>query len=213
MVSGGTDRVLEADLDVAVCLEFANTVAWHAADEPEERLTSYADLLAWGQAQGILSPEAAGRLRWAASRRPAAAAATLAQAVGLREAIYRAFVAASERREPDVADLATLNAALAQAVTNLQIVPAAGGYRYAWGGDEDALGRMLWPVARAAAELLTGDELSRVRQCANHPCGWLFVDRSRARSRRWCDMASCGNRVKARRHHARRRRASDTESG
>ena len=67
----------------------------------------------------------------------------------------------------------------------------------------------LWPVVWSAVELLTADALRRVLECANDPCGWLFVDLSRNRSRRWCDMRDCANKVKARRHHARTKRARD----
>ena len=68
---------------------------------------------------------------------------------------------------------------------------------------------MLGPVARSAAELLTSDRLDRLRQCESEKgCGWLFVDGSRNRSRRWCDMSDCGNRAKARRFHRRHRRGS-----
>jgi predicted RNA-binding Zn ribbon-like protein len=56
-------------------------------------------------------------------------------------------------------------------------------------------------VARAAGELLTSPEPRVVRACPGRGCGWLFLDR-RGR-RRWCDMAVCGNRAKARRHAAR----------
>ena len=60
---------------------------------------------------------------------------------------------------------------------------------------------MLWPVAHSAAELLISDDLDRVKQCADdRGCGWLFVDTSRNRSRRWCSMESCGNRAKVQRH-------------
>jgi predicted RNA-binding Zn ribbon-like protein len=68
---------------------------------------------------------------------------------------------------------------------------------------------MLWPVARSAADLLTSQEQSRVRECAASDCGWLFLDLSRNRSRRWCDMETCGNRTKARRHYARSKQEQD----
>jgi len=41
-----------------------------------------------------------------------------------------------------------------------------------------------------------GPDAARIRQCGDPPCTRLFVDTSRARSRRWCDMAGCGNRAK-----------------
>lgn len=64
---------------------------------------------------------------------------------------------------------------------------------------------MLWPVARSAADLLVSPDLARVRKCAGPTCDWPFVDMSRNRSRRWCDMRECGNRAKARRYSVRHR--------
>ena len=66
----------------------------------------------------------------------------------------------------------------------------------------------LWPVAHAAANLLVSDQVSRVRMCASDSCDWLFLDLSRNQMRRWCDMKTCGNRVKARRYYERSREGS-----
>ena len=67
---------------------------------------------------------------------------------------------------------------------------------------------MLWPVAHSAAGLLTADDLARVRECAAEHCTWLFVDHSKNRSRRWCDMQSCGNAAKVRRYRSRKQLTS-----
>jgi len=63
----------------------------------------------------------------------------------------------------------------------------------------------LWPVAWSAADLLTSGRVARVRACADRRCGWMFLDASRSRRRRWCSMEACGNRAKARRHYRRQR--------
>ncbi|MBI2081511.1 MAG: CGNR zinc finger domain-containing protein, partial [candidate division NC10 bacterium] len=102
-------------------------------------------------------------------------------------------------------DLAVLNAALAEALPLLGLVPEGNGFTWEWTANGQRLDRMLWPVARSAAELLTSGELARVRECEAESCAWLFMDRSRNRSRRWCDMKTCGNRTKARRHYERKR--------
>ena len=68
--------------------------------------------------------------------------------------------------------------------------------------DERVAGRRL---ALAVADLLASPDLSRVGRCANEPCGWLFVARTRSRTRRWCTSAGCGNRERARRHYEQRR--------
>ncbi|TMI77299.1 MAG: hypothetical protein E6H05_00485 [Bacillati bacterium ANGP1] len=62
----------------------------------------------------------------------------------------------------------------------------------------------MWPVVWAASELLTSADVRRVRQCqSDDGCGWLFIDRSKNGTRRWCSMSVCGNRAKARRHYER----------
>jgi predicted RNA-binding Zn ribbon-like protein len=80
-----------------------------------------------------------------------------------------------------------------------------------WRGDESGLDGILWPILRSAARLLTDGDHSRLGQCADdRGCGYLFYDTSRNRSRRWCDMNSCGNRAKSQRHYARHRTAAST---
>jgi len=72
-----------------------------------------------------------------------------------------------------------------------------------WAEGGKALDCVLWPIARSAADLLTEGPLGAIRRCEGKGCGWLFLDTSRNRTRRWCDMRICGNRAKARRHHER----------
>lgn len=189
-------------------LDFTNTVAWHAGDYPQERLTSYADLVAWSQHTGILTDQEAQCLLKEAARRPGEATAVLERAIALREVIYRIFSAISGGRPPEAADLATLNAELSHAMARSQIFPTAEDFAWEWVGAEDVLDRMLWAVVRDAADLLTSDDLDRVGECAGDGCGWLFLDLSRNRSRRWCAMKDCGNRAKARRFYKRRRAAN-----
>jgi predicted RNA-binding Zn ribbon-like protein len=193
--------------EAAVCLDFANTVGG-SRERPRETLHSYADLVAWSWSAGLILPAEADRLLAAAAADPAAAAAVYARAIALREAIYRLFSAVAAGRSPAAADLAQLNAALATALGRLRVAPAPDGFAWTWHtGDGLPLDRPLWPLAHAAAALLTGESLDRVRECASPTCAWLFIDHSRNRSRRWCDMADCGNRAKARRHYERRRAA------
>ncbi|MBI1881537.1 MAG: ABATE domain-containing protein [Chloroflexi bacterium] len=187
------------------CLNFANTVGGRRPDRPREYLHTYSDLVAWSRHAGILTDTAARRLVDEAERRPAEATQVLARALGLREAIYRIFSAIAAGGAPIVADLAILNDALPEALARLQVTPAEDGFTWNWRADEAALDSMLWPVVCSAGELLTSTELARVRECDGETCSWLFLDTSKNRSRRWCDMRDCGNRAKARRHYSRKR--------
>jgi predicted RNA-binding Zn ribbon-like protein len=188
-----------------LCLDFANTVDWRGSDEPVEFLTSYSELVAWSQQVGVLTEHQAQLLRQEAAGRPLDAVAVLERATALRETIYRILSAISHGYAPQGADLAILNAELSRALAQSRIVSAAEGFVWDWAGGEDTLDRMLWPVVHDAANLLTAEELSRVGQCSDDRCGWLFLDMSRNHSRRWCSMEDCGNRAKARRHYRRSR--------
>jgi len=187
-----------------VCLDFANTSDWHASERPQENLASYDDLVTWGEQAGILSEEQAGRLRHSAAQQPEDAAGVFHQAITLREAIYRIFSSLYAGRPVPPAELRLLNAELTKAMPYLELRVQEDGIGWRWSEGGAGLDRMLWPVARAAAQLLTSDHLDRVRECEDERgCGYLFIDQSKNRSRRWCSMDSCGNRAKARRHYAR----------
>jgi predicted RNA-binding Zn ribbon-like protein len=187
-------------------LDFANTAEWHASSQPLEKLKSYSHLVAWSRAAGLLTEREAQHLLADSEDHPDKASAALTKAIELRETIYRIFSAVANGKEADTTDLEKLCAAHTEASTRTQIVPTPNGFEWDWVAGKESLDRMLWPIARAAATLLTSEDLDRLGQCADdRGCGWLFLDTSRNRSRRWCSMESCGNRAKARRHYRRQK--------
>ena len=188
-----------------LCLDLANTLNDRPADPPTELLNSYGDLVNWGRQADILTESEAARLVHFGTCHPAEAALVLIRAIALREVIYRTFSAVASGRSPEEADLADLNVALAEALSLSRIVPKEGRFVWDSAADQDSPDRMVLAVARSAADLLTSEELDRVRICDGHDCLWLFMDTSRNRSRRWCDMKSCGNRAKARQHYQRKK--------
>ena len=197
-----------------LCLDFANTADWHASDHPKEQLNRYSDLVSWAQRAGILTDREAQKLSQESVRRPTEAAAVLERAIVLREVIYRIVSAVAGDRPLDEADLATLNKTLSRALARLQITRAGGRFVWGWSGTETALDRMIWPLTRSVADLLTSRKLARVGQCADdRGCGFLFLDMSRNLSRRWCDMKDCGNRAKAKRHYDRKRNTNKVSAG
>jgi predicted RNA-binding Zn ribbon-like protein len=189
-----------------LCLDFANTVSDHDSDSSRDYLVSYAALLSWSEHADILPHSVSRRMREKAERRPAEAKRVLERATALREALFRIFMATSADRTPQPQDLALLNEHLAHALSHSQILSFRSAFEWGWQSPEDALDQMLWPIARSAADLLTSDRLSRVRECEGDLCGWLFVDLSKNHSRRWCSMGDCGNRAKAQRFYSRHNR-------
>jgi predicted RNA-binding Zn ribbon-like protein len=191
------------------CLDFANTLEPRVGADRREYLNGYSDLVRWARDAAILNGDRERRLLEAAARRATAAGAAVAAAIELREAIYGVFEAVAQRRVPAVADLAVLEQAYAEATRHARIVPEGAGLSWTWREDDEALERVLWPVARSAVELAVSGRLDRVKQCPvpDGGCGWLFLDTTKNGIRRWCSMQGCGGRAKARRQYARRQAA------
>ena len=99
--------------------------------------------------------------------------------------------------------------ALAPYLTGVSRVPALdgtgpGGERITWSLSV-AAGRELAVRAILAWDDLGRDHQGRLRPCANQACRLFLIDRTRGNTARWCSMAVCGNRMKARRHYQRAR--------
>jgi predicted RNA-binding Zn ribbon-like protein len=188
-----------------LCLDFTHTLDERNSGRPVELLRNYRDLVAWGIFQHLLTEDEAQGLLGVAEKNPGEARTALARAIEAREAMYRLFYAISEGDDPDRDDLALLNDLLAEAMSHARLVHKDGGYAWDWQAGESDLNVLLWQVVRSAADLLTSDKLRDVRACAAEDCRWLFLDTSKNHSRRWCNMETCGNQAKARRHYSRKK--------
>jgi predicted RNA-binding Zn ribbon-like protein len=188
-----------------LCLDFINTVNCRNGDHPGEVLSTYPRLVSWSQHASILTDNEARNLIREASLHPAETRAALERAIAIREALYRIFSAIASRRSPAVTDTEMLNEEMSAAMAKRRLKPLNPPEPWTYTFEESRLDQMLWPVVLSAAELLTSDWLDRVSVCQGENCGWLFVDMSRNRSRKWCDMKDCGNVVKARRHYQKTR--------
>src|SRR4030042_2827675 len=187
-----------------ISLDFANTNNWHASAAPEDYLNNYAELVEWGVQAGLISAEIANQLNQIAEENPADTAKVYEFAIGVREAIYRIFSNHYAGKPIPDADLTLLNSVACQAMAHLQLTLRGGKVHWQLPADLEGVDFILWPVSRAAADLLTSDKALRVRQCEDdRGCGYLFIDQTKNHSRRWCSMESCGNRAKARRHYSR----------
>jgi predicted RNA-binding Zn ribbon-like protein len=185
-----------------LCLDFANTVDWHASENPVESLNKYADLIEWSAKRGIISGDAKDVLLRKSEEKPVEAEAVVEKAREIRENIYQILSDTVHGKPIKIADLKGFNRALAGTLSHSRLAPYEGGLRWDWDSHPHKLDSVIWPVVRSAVDLMTSEAIKRVGQCADDRCGWLFWDSSRNRSRRWCDMKDCGNRAKVRRFYA-----------
>ncbi len=172
------------------CLDFCNTLSGWGGPGPRERAGDPAALAAWcahafGQTPRI------DREDWA-------------RLIRLRETLHAVLDAVATRVEPPAAAVAELQAEVAAAASRRRLIVTATGsaWRDAPPADGSAVRHRL---AMDALDLLLHGEPARLKRCAGHDCAWLFYDRSKNASRRWCQMADCGTQDKVRRFRQRQR--------
>ena len=192
-----------------LCLDFVNTLEPRIGPHPQDFLNDYADLVEWGRHTEILREDEQQRLLHIANQQPEQAQRVFGQAVTLREAIYRIFLAFAHAEIPQRADLEVLETVFRDAMFHAHLMPTSEGLEWRVSTDGDDLEYVLWLVARSAVELLISEEVKKVKECPGlGDCGWLFLDTSKNGSRQWCSMQGCGSRSKMRRQYARKRAAS-----
>ncbi len=188
--------------DVGLCLDFVNTEGSVRNNQPDG-LKSLEDFGVWASSHGLRQP--------VSPPDDEGVPELLSRAKGFREALYRIFSALANGLEPPEEDLAPLNAWLTGGLGRLKL--AWRGESFGWTLTMGATHTDEWleVIALSAAFLLRSERLSRVKECDSETCSWVFIDESRNRSRRWCDMADCGNREKARRFYRRHARGGTAE--
>jgi len=195
-----------------LCLDFANTIDHRLSGNPEDKLSGYAELVEFGQQTGVFSASEARKLRHEGRKNKGETSRLFHDAVVLREMIFRILSGVAARREISKTDVGALNVALQKLNTGSLIVPGNGGGAWRWVEKSSGAGRLIGRIVRSAMELLTSKDIERVKECAAETCGWLFIDGSHSRNRRWCEMRTCGSQHKARAYYQRKtadRRASD----
>ncbi|MEA2574942.1 MAG: hypothetical protein QOH93_2240 [Chloroflexia bacterium] len=190
-----------------ICIHFADQILWRASDQPQERLTEPDKLLRFAGRVGILEEGELNYLRERMAENPIEAQAALERAKAVREATYHILFAVANHMPQDPAHVALLNEAVAEAQDQMHLVPGKPGdsFEWRWKSDKPQFDVVLWTAARSVADLLTSEELKKVKSCPGEGCAYLFMDLSRNGKRRWCEMDVCGNRNKVTRfrqsHH------------
>jgi predicted RNA-binding Zn ribbon-like protein len=187
-----------------LAVDFVNTLGGGLEEGPQphdEHLRAYGDVLAWSVRADVLAEPMAEALARMAARDRGRAERAFADTLALRELSDSVLRPIATGGRPSDAGLEELREWEREALSHAVLEPGGAGYRWRWDGDDLRL--PLWPLAHATVELLTHGPLDRLKPCGG--CRWLFLDRSKNRSRRWCSMEECGTANKMLRYTERRR--------
>jgi predicted RNA-binding Zn ribbon-like protein len=192
----------------ALCLDFCNSGQGIRGSRQEEWIPTYADLVDWLEAAEALTESQALRLRTGGAEAPQAAQQLFERAIAFREALARVLLARTESRAAAGEDLGIIDAQYARTAPFARLAATPEGFAWSLDAAASALDAALRPIVESAVGLLTSSKLARLRRCGSPTCYWLFLDETKNCSRRWCEMASCGNLMKVRRHRAKQHRSA-----
>ena len=199
-------------LDFVNTDDAARTRASERRGERLDALDSFDRFLRWLVAASVLDAERAAALLRRATQQPTGASAALYEARRMRN-VLRALAEKGDRTgkpADPVTQLAIteINRIRGRSTGSRRVEPLSdGGFSRNFVTGGDVFAALLAPIIETAADALVTGELARVHKCANASCGRVFHDGSRNGKRRWCDMATCGNRAKAARHRRKAQRA------
>jgi predicted RNA-binding Zn ribbon-like protein len=175
-------------------LDFVGTLKWRRGETTEEQLTEPALLSDWARGAGLVNEPLSVN------------SGDLAQAIELREVLYRIVCARLTGQPVDNADLDLLNSHARRQPVTAQLLPDGRVRRRA------SPLQLLASVALDTLDLLAGTDMNRIRECSSALCTRLYIDTSRSRNRRWCGMTECGNRAKAQSFRKRHKAPTTTTS-
>ena len=191
-------------------LDFLNSVAT-PVDAPVDWIRDGAGFIDWlRQAELVAADELEEIVARAA---PGELDRVADQARDLRE-WFRIFVRDHKGTSPAGADalqqLAPLNRLLERDEAYGQVVVESDAHGHGqlafaterrWRSPES----LLIPIGEEIARVIVAKDFSQIKACEGQHCSLLFIDRTRARARRWCSMGLCGNRAKVAAHRVRQR--------
>jgi len=173
-----------------LALDFCNTAGEHLAEQPDELLRNWESLLRWATHVGLVGPESYVELLGHPE--------PLDEIIQLREAIYRVGLAVAGVGRLSRRDVAFIREHANAPRPEIEFRDSVGRWRPA---PTCASAQLCAILGGEALCLLCSPKAARVGVCGGDNCGWLFIDESRGKRRRWCDMNDCGSRAKARRYY------------
>ena len=177
-----------------LALDFANTESGRGHSSHQDHLQQPTDIADWLEHAKAVGPPEAAWLRAEAAADRDVGQALLSRARARRADINAIATAVARKSTPDGAAMARLNAFHGACLSCGGLHPAGSAFHWAWDIKTRPIEAALGPVTMSAIAILTGLDLARVKECGGEHCGWIFYDRSKNNTRRWCEMEICGNR-------------------
>lgn len=180
-----------------LCLDFINTIDNRFRESGIDYLTGYHQLLEWHDHVRVIPSKLLQTLQRLGKSYPAQAALVFERSLQLREVLYQLFTTIIAKKSPAAPELQAFNNYVTETLAHVTLVYDKGARQGNVVFTSPVMEQVMWWVVQSALTVWTSEQLLLIRQCP--ACGWLFMDRSKNRSRKWCSMETCGglDKVKA----------------
>lgn len=188
-------------------LDFVNTIADRNELHIFDYLSSYSHILDWSSLLNILTEAEIKSLRKLAIQKPKSAATKWIQALEVREMLFRLFQRILNGDNPNVKDQITFNKWLSKSLRHTKINFEARNILTSWNNLPTDFDQPIYRIIKSAYDLLISDKVDRIKECS--ACGWLFLDKSKNKCRKWCNMETCGSKEKSRSYYHRQKKINN----
>ena len=188
-----------------LALDFANTSSGRGWPTHQEHLRSAGDVVDWAGHALVLPPRDAAWMRETMPGEAGMSGRLFAAALELREDVFVIGSEIAAGRTAPVDRIRNLTRIHAHCLSCANLTPFERRFVWSWSARQAPIEAILGPISLSAMTTLLQADLTRIKQCQGEKCGWLFVDATKNKSRRWCEMEVCGNRAKQRRFGAKAR--------
>lgn len=189
-----------------LAFDFVNTISNRNIPFFHEYLNHYDDFLEWSKRAGVLSKARAGSIAEFALHHQKLAQKSFIEVIRIREVLFAMLSATACGKKPAEKDIEQFNQILSRTLSNLKLEIDRGKVNISFAQPDQVLEEPLFIIVKNAFDVLTGEDMSRIKECPN--CGWLFLDRTKNGKRRWCNMQVCGSRDKSHRYYLKNRTTS-----
>ena len=166
-----------------------------------DALRDFESMVRWLEAASVLDAERASGIRRRAQQQPGGASVALVDGRRVRTALRALAERGPMSERIRFEGLMEINRVLGRSAGTRRVdLRSDGTFMRSFVPVGDAFAGLVIPIVESAADALILGELWRVRRCADPRCQRVFFDNTKNGRRRWCDMATCGNRAKAARH-------------
>jgi predicted RNA-binding Zn ribbon-like protein len=178
-----------------LCFDFINTVHSWKTEDRSDFLQDYQDFLAWCRRLSVPVPSRAAR--------PKERENSLARVIKVREILYKVFASIAQHSKPDATVEKAFSKYLSSALASIRPEFQSGKVSVVIDAEKDPLITPLFHVLKSCYDVITMDEIKRIRQCPS--CGWIFYDSTKNNRRQWCNPLTCGSMDKSKRYYWRKK--------